>query len=213
MNDYIPFLNTCAERPDDDGPRLVFADWLEERGDPWGEYIRNQIEIYEAPLLNYNKDMTYSQYNRKAERNQELYNRYGHIWTKICVRGLAHSKVASSWNQVINFRDLTIRWSRGLPDSFMMSFINDWRAIAPAIKGLMAVSYVHIIRVVPRILPHNHFAWYSPIGDIDETHRLPSDIYELLDGWQSESSDSKMYMHPTDARKALSWALIKRYIR
>src|SRR6185503_11788355 len=25
--------------PDDDGPRLVLADWLQQRGDPWGEMI------------------------------------------------------------------------------------------------------------------------------------------------------------------------------
>lgn len=29
--------------PDDDAPRLVYADWLSERGDPWGELIAVQI--------------------------------------------------------------------------------------------------------------------------------------------------------------------------
>src|SRR5688572_21891418 len=29
--------------PDDDAPRLVYADWLTERGDPWGELIAVQI--------------------------------------------------------------------------------------------------------------------------------------------------------------------------
>lgn len=29
--------------PDDDAPRLVYADWLTERGDPWGELIALQI--------------------------------------------------------------------------------------------------------------------------------------------------------------------------
>ena len=38
------FLSTIAEYPDDDGPRLVYADWLEERGDPLGEFIRVQCE-------------------------------------------------------------------------------------------------------------------------------------------------------------------------
>jgi uncharacterized protein (TIGR02996 family) len=34
------FIQAILENPDDDAPRLVFADWLEERGDPWGEFIR-----------------------------------------------------------------------------------------------------------------------------------------------------------------------------
>ncbi len=39
------FLQTIRENPDDDGPRLVYADWLEERGDPRGEFIRVQCEL------------------------------------------------------------------------------------------------------------------------------------------------------------------------
>jgi uncharacterized protein (TIGR02996 family) len=31
--------------PEDDGPRLVYADWLTERGDPWGEAIRLELEL------------------------------------------------------------------------------------------------------------------------------------------------------------------------
>src|SRR5438105_8701061 len=37
-----PFLRAIAEEPGDEGARLVFADWLEERGDPLGEFLRNQ---------------------------------------------------------------------------------------------------------------------------------------------------------------------------
>jgi uncharacterized protein (TIGR02996 family) len=39
------FLETIRQNPDDDGPRLVYADWLEERGDPLGEFIRVQCEL------------------------------------------------------------------------------------------------------------------------------------------------------------------------
>jgi uncharacterized protein (TIGR02996 family) len=39
------FLAAIAAAPDDDVTRLVFADWLEERGDPLGEFIRLQIEL------------------------------------------------------------------------------------------------------------------------------------------------------------------------
>jgi uncharacterized protein (TIGR02996 family) len=43
------FLRTIRERPDDDGPRLVYADWLEEHGDPRGEFIRIQCQLAKLP--------------------------------------------------------------------------------------------------------------------------------------------------------------------
>ena len=39
------FIQAILANPDDDAPRLVFADWLEERGDPWGEFIRVQCAL------------------------------------------------------------------------------------------------------------------------------------------------------------------------
>ena len=33
------------EAPDDDAPRLAYADWLEEHGNPLGEFIRAQCEL------------------------------------------------------------------------------------------------------------------------------------------------------------------------
>src|SRR5262249_20802400 len=40
-----PFLRAILENPDDDTPRLVYADWLEERDDPRGEFIRVQCRL------------------------------------------------------------------------------------------------------------------------------------------------------------------------
>jgi uncharacterized protein (TIGR02996 family) len=39
------FVEEIAAHPDDDAPRLVYADWLEERGDPQGQFIRVQCEL------------------------------------------------------------------------------------------------------------------------------------------------------------------------
>jgi uncharacterized protein (TIGR02996 family) len=39
------FLQAILDSPDDDAPRLVYADWLEERGDPRGEFIRLQCAL------------------------------------------------------------------------------------------------------------------------------------------------------------------------
>jgi uncharacterized protein (TIGR02996 family) len=46
MNQQEAILSAVCERPDDDAPRLVFADWLEDNGDPQrAEFIRAQIEL------------------------------------------------------------------------------------------------------------------------------------------------------------------------
>jgi uncharacterized protein (TIGR02996 family) len=43
------FLHAVREDPDDDAPRLVYADWLEERGDPRGEFIRADCALARLP--------------------------------------------------------------------------------------------------------------------------------------------------------------------
>ncbi len=40
----LAFLKDIKENPDDDTPRLVLADWLEEQGDPRGEFVRLQCQ-------------------------------------------------------------------------------------------------------------------------------------------------------------------------
>lgn len=45
-----PFLEEVSARPDDVGLRLIYADWLEEQGDPRGELIRVQEEMAALPV-------------------------------------------------------------------------------------------------------------------------------------------------------------------
>ncbi|MEK6235020.1 MAG: TIGR02996 domain-containing protein, partial [Planctomycetales bacterium] len=43
--DESAFLREVCDSPLDDAPRLIFADWLEERGDVRGEFIRLQCDL------------------------------------------------------------------------------------------------------------------------------------------------------------------------
>lgn len=45
MTYHDAFLQAILENPDEDAPRLIYADWLEERGDPRGEFIRIQCHL------------------------------------------------------------------------------------------------------------------------------------------------------------------------
>lgn len=68
------FLAAIADRPDDDLPRLVYADWLDENGDPdRAEFIRVQIEL--AKLLEFDP--------RRVElkaREDELLTPHRSVW-------------------------------------------------------------------------------------------------------------------------------------
>jgi carbon storage regulator CsrA len=43
------FLRAVLADPADDAPRLIYADWLDEQGDPRGEFIRVQCRLAQLP--------------------------------------------------------------------------------------------------------------------------------------------------------------------
>jgi uncharacterized protein (TIGR02996 family) len=46
MNDRDALLHAIAEHPEEDVPRLMYADWLEENGEPQrADFVRNQVEL------------------------------------------------------------------------------------------------------------------------------------------------------------------------
>src|SRR5262249_52776821 len=52
LNDEADFLGAILAHPEDDAPRLVYADWLEERGDPdaiaMAAYLRDTARMIPA---------------------------------------------------------------------------------------------------------------------------------------------------------------------
>src|SRR5260370_13839087 len=52
MNDEAAFLAAVAAEPADETLKLVFADWLEERGDPRGAWVRDrELRPWMGPTL------------------------------------------------------------------------------------------------------------------------------------------------------------------
>jgi uncharacterized protein (TIGR02996 family) len=49
MNDDNHFVQAILASPDDANLRLVYADWLEERGDPRAEFLRTEAELADLP--------------------------------------------------------------------------------------------------------------------------------------------------------------------
>jgi uncharacterized protein (TIGR02996 family) len=67
------FLRDICGAPDDDAPRLIYADWLTDRGDPRGELIRLQVAL-EDPALGH------AQRRQLQEREQALLQEHGRGW-------------------------------------------------------------------------------------------------------------------------------------
>jgi uncharacterized protein (TIGR02996 family) len=75
------FLRAIFEKPDDDFLRLVYADWLEEHGDPRGEFIRVQCELatrLRAEIAQMEKD--YEQRKTLKRRAEQLFDASGQEW-------------------------------------------------------------------------------------------------------------------------------------
>jgi uncharacterized protein (TIGR02996 family) len=68
------FLEEVIANPSDDTPRLIYADYLEEAGDPRGEFIRLQCELEQLDILN-------PRYLDTIHRCEELLSEHDQTWT------------------------------------------------------------------------------------------------------------------------------------
>jgi uncharacterized protein (TIGR02996 family) len=78
------FIEAIRDAPDDDTPRLIYADWLEEHGDPHGEFIRVQCELANLPEGDPRRSAL-------TERERELWERNRVAWEKPGVPPHPHS--------------------------------------------------------------------------------------------------------------------------
>jgi uncharacterized protein (TIGR02996 family) len=69
------FLEAVIGKPDEDMPRLVYADWLAGRGDPRGEFIRVQVALERLPPDDPGREAL-------EHRQHELLDRYAWQWAE-----------------------------------------------------------------------------------------------------------------------------------
>jgi uncharacterized protein (TIGR02996 family) len=87
------FLRAILQAPDDDGPRLRYAEWLEGRGDPRGEFIRVECELDGADGL----DEDDRRWIELKSRETQLLCRYRDTW----------------WSRPVGERVLGVEFRRG----------------------------------------------------------------------------------------------------
>jgi uncharacterized protein (TIGR02996 family) len=95
------FVSAILESPEDDTPRLIYADWLEERGDPRGEFIRLQCARAALPDWDRRARLLLRQENALLDQHGaawwgELPSLEGIIWEDF-ERGFVSSVMASSF--------------------------------------------------------------------------------------------------------------------
>jgi uncharacterized protein (TIGR02996 family) len=145
MSDAAAFLAKIIAEPADDLPRLVYADWLDERGDPRGEFIRVQVELagYTAPCPGV-ADFAASLRTPGVcscrscalrRRERELLTGRGGDWSpsRGFVRGRRHGWRLAESGPTVEWSDRTaVTFARGFVSSVTLSWADwqrHWRAI------------------------------------------------------------------------------------
>ncbi len=124
------WIAQIVAQPDDDAPRLVYADWLIQRGDPRGEFITVQCALarYEAT------DADVGDVAKLRSRERNLRRTHDQTWNA------AAAEVAPSW---------ALDYRRGFAEVVTRSYTGEFDALA----ALRVVEpLVRAIRVESRAL-------------------------------------------------------------
>lgn len=73
----LDFIEAIQAEPDDDVPRLIFADFLEDQGDPQAELIRVQLRLRDP-----NVQLSLDELGRMARRRSELLRHFDREWVE-----------------------------------------------------------------------------------------------------------------------------------
>lgn len=92
MMEETAFVAAILAAPHDDAPRLVFADWLNERNDPRGEWLRITIRLQQllwnnAPAENAAKQSWVRETAKLQDRLRELNEVVSKAWALRIQRG------------------------------------------------------------------------------------------------------------------------------
>jgi uncharacterized protein (TIGR02996 family) len=209
-------LAGVLEEPGEDAPRLVYADWLEENGEPYrAMFIRAQIEwagVADFPGV--------TREQRDSEHARELKRRAFDLWLHHAERSWYGSAyLLGYWNGSEAY------------DWFHRGFIDQpvcplrlWKEYGPTIVRESPVARVVLTDRRPASTPLEYTVtdlrqylpfWYEE--DVSEspssppTHWLPSWVFGFLTGGELMRSRRRCYPTPEDpwtdlSRACIAWA-------
>jgi uncharacterized protein (TIGR02996 family) len=147
------FRRDIIANPDDDTPRLIYADYLEERGDPLGEFIRVQIELARLP----DEDRLLARRAELEAREQQLLREHREEWLE-------------PWRDVVVYRE----FRRGfvVAISVRLQTFLEHADFLFQVAPIQTVEFVVNPEPLSRLAACPHLArlsgirfWGGPIGD------------------------------------------------
>ncbi len=129
-------LGEVLAAPDDDEPRLVYADWLTERGDPRGEFITIQCD-----LARRGPDATGEDVERLRAREVQLLARHKKTW----IGRFSGTRTEMSFGSKTYTKGSPTKWEfeRGFVDAVTM-WTTDFARNAPALMACEPVRVLHL---------------------------------------------------------------------
>jgi len=225
------FIQAICESPFDDGPREMYADWLMERGDPRGEFIRVQLRIAALDVeLMSDEDCEHPNcpgcVERRAlrQREQELLFWPHGLLTEMLptIKGLSRWDTGGAYGW---YPDGTTGRGRDITAAFRRGFIErvecrmrDWLDHGPALVRAAPITEVRLTDKEPIVSVHQgiqyrwaqreRWRWRNRPQPEPLAHELPEEWFKLLNGkppgrWHYTTIDAA---HADLSRAALAWA-------
>jgi uncharacterized protein (TIGR02996 family) len=222
MHDDSPFLHAIREAPFDDGPRLVWADWLDEWGEcARAEFIRLQCELAaldaEPPSGRGESGVKFCRRVELRRRERELIPR---AWWAWCCPDFLKGR---QWSVCRDQSEIAVYAAAGPPEVELTFLIR--RGLVEAVTltcrqfldvaaALFRAAPVTEVRLSDREPYHafGRFNWYDSgrpptARSVYPASDLPSQLFDRLPGGKSEAH-RRHYDAAADALSALSAACV-----
>lgn len=196
MTDGEAILRTILDNPDDDAPRLVYADWLDEHGqEEAAEFIRVQVELARSPRWEYAECKVCG-----ATPNEEGYINHGRGCYVLDSDGGGSEGAAETERYI----ELSTR-ERELLNA-------GWRRLAPDFPLLMTNGFLDIIAGHANVTFHRGFVeritctasdWLAHADAIRAAHPVRAvtlTAWPEIATWYDESESST---HPAPVLRSL----------
>jgi uncharacterized protein (TIGR02996 family) len=150
MSDEQRFLAALADRPEDRTVRLVYADWLEEQGEPRAELVRIEEEMRRVAVHS-------DRFWELKPRRNELRKAYDEEW-------LAAMKYGTDYEPV--FRDVPDGWKERW--RLLREFTERWYRVPMGDVGGRESDVQRIEKRLGRALPPFAREWLAYASDLED---------------------------------------------
>lgn len=176
MTEGESLLAGIADEPWEDAPRLVYADWLEDRGDPRAELIRLQVERARAP---------WGSAGVRSPREEQLVATHGLKWAEELFRleGVNRSQINfhRGWPflttiRATDFLGFHQRYRQIAPQPFITLVVH--RSVERELRNLLPVVHSNRFRTMHLIAPDGLRAPQRETLVLEDLTRFVGDFVE-----------------------------------